>query len=204
MSSVSSVSSVVDSPSITPLFFVGSTNPVKLGAVTDATVAAWPLAKVTGLEVPSGVSEQPLTDEETRTGAHNRARAALKVGLKHQPPTADDVVLGIGLEGGVTQLDHQLWSTVWVAVVDAAQPDKVWESCGARFVVPEPFATQIREGGEMGPVVAQLTNQEDIRSKQGIIGVLTQGFVERREEYAAIAKLAIGTWYGRGWRDQLQ
>lgn len=187
-----------------PQLFVGSTNPVKTGAVFDAVRQQWPGVEVIGFEVESGVSEQPMGEVETRQGAQNRARAALAAATAQQKTAAGQISLGIGLEGGVVEFEGQLWSTVWVAVVDARQPDEVWESNGAKFVVPEPIASLIRQGQEMGPTVAQLVGQSDVRSKQGIIGVITQGFVERREEYYAIAKLAIGAWYGRGWRDQLQ
>jgi non-canonical (house-cleaning) NTP pyrophosphatase len=44
-----------------------------------------------------------------------------------------------------------------------------------------------------------VTGVNDVRSKQGMIGVVTGGFVDRTEEYSSIAKLALGLWYGREW-----
>jgi len=183
--------------------FVGSTNPVKLNAVTTAASETWPDVVVVGRDVPSGVDAQPRTDLETRTGARNRAQAALEEGLMHfasqcKPSTA----LGVGLEGGVFELDGELWSTVWVAVVDAQ--GRIFESNGARFKIPDTIAQPILKGEEMGPVVNRLFGGKDVRRTNGAIGVVTNDFVDRTEEYGAIAKMALGLWYGRDWDKQLR
>jgi inosine/xanthosine triphosphatase len=179
--------------------FVGSKNPVKINAVTTAAAETWPDASIVGFDVPSGVLAQPIGDEMTRQGAVNRAKAALDKGLITHPGIT--VALGVGLEGGVVDLGDEMWSTVWVAVVDTE--GYVAESNGARFLVPEIVADQIRAGEEMGPIVAQLVGEADVRTKQGFIGVLTQGFVDRTEEYYGIAKMSLGIWYGRKWQEGL-
>jgi len=179
--------------------FVGSSNPVKVQAVVVAISHQWPDAEVKGFEVPSGVPAQPLTDDQTRLGATNRARLALEAGKLHAGASADqDISVGVGLEGGVfEQPNSELWSTVWVVVVDT-KGNQVANN-GARFKVPERIAQAIRTGGEMGPVVQQLTGQADVKQKQGMIGIITQGMVDRTEEYTGIAKLALGLWHGRNW-----
>lgn len=183
--------------------FVGSHNPVKIHAVTIAASETWPDATIVGYDVPSGVDEQPIGDDMTRQGAVNRAKAALHDGLAaHRDLTQTDEVLGVGLEGGVMEFGDEMWSTVWIAVVDTAE--NVCESNGARFRVPEIVAQKIRAGEEMGPIVAKISGVSDVRKKQGFIGVLTNGFVDRTEEYSAIAKMALGVWYGRNWQDGLQ
>ena len=182
--------------------FVGSNNPVKINAVVTAASEAWPDAKVSGYDVPSGVAEQPIGDEMTRQGAQNRARAAFHDGIaQHTNLDETSEVLGIGLEGGVVEYDSELWSTVWIAVTD--RTGEVYESNGARFKIPELVARKIRAGEEMGPVVARIAGVADVRKKQGFIGVLTDGFVDRTEEYSNIAKLALGVWYGRMWQNSL-
>ena len=57
---------------------VASTNPVKLRAVKEGVQAALPDLELTidSIHVDSGVSDQPASDEETLTGAENRARGA--------------------------------------------------------------------------------------------------------------------------------
>ena len=58
------------------LIAVGSTNPVKIGAVRGVTERIVPGVRVEGIAVDSGVSDQPWGDEETIRGAVARARAA--------------------------------------------------------------------------------------------------------------------------------
>lgn len=180
--------------------FVGSTNPVKTNAVIMAASEQWPEVVVVGLDVPTGVSEQPLSDAETQRGASNRARQALDEGLRLHP-TTDTLVLGLGLEGGVTEYQDELWSTVWGCVVD--NQDREFFANGARCKLPPVIADPIAAGKEMGPVVEKLSLDTDVRQKQGMIGVITKGFVDRTEEYAAVAKFALGLWYGRDWQNSL-
>lgn len=181
-------------------FFVGSSNPVKLNAVRSAVEERWPDAEIVGYEVESGVNAQPMSDEETQTGALNRARAALAAGRAAFPKVSEAECLGVGLEGGVTPWKNELWSTVWAAVMDSSGHS--FTSNGARMKLPESIAQPILDGGEMGPVVAKLAGVADVRKKQGMIGIVTMNFVNRTSEYGAIAKLAIGLWFGREWEKQ--
>lgn len=176
--------------------FVGSTNPVKVNAVTQAASETWPGVMVVGLDVPTGVSEQPRSDEETRAGARNRALAALDDGLQQADQETNEV-LGIGLEGGVMEKDGELWSTVWAAVIDTE--GTLLESCGAIFKIPDTIADAIMSGGEMGPVTDRIVGTTNIKHTHGLIGVITSNFVDRTEEYGAIAKMTLGLWYGRNW-----
>ncbi len=224
--------------------FVGSLNPVKINAVTLAASESWPNVEVYGLDVPSGISDQPMSDEETRKGAVARARAALRDGLQRSKKTSDppnrtdlkgdfkksivldefvyfdhandpsqdaradqtsnsELILGVGLEGGVFEEENgELWSTVWATVID--KEGRLFESNGARFKVPTSIATKILSGGEMGPIVSKMFDGADIKRQQGAIGVITNHFVDRTEEYSMIVKLALGLWYGRDWEKQLR
>jgi non-canonical (house-cleaning) NTP pyrophosphatase len=72
---------------------VGSTNPVKVGAVREVFAGLAPLATIEGFAVDTTVPEQPFGDDETIRGALARAVAA------RDAAHAD---LGIGIEGGVS------------------------------------------------------------------------------------------------------
>lgn len=201
--------------------FVGSTNPVKVNAVVLAASETWPEVMVRSVNVQSGVALQPRSDEETRRGASNRAQAALQTGLNlgernhlffdqnlavseknEERFLENSQALGIGLEGGVFQHESgELWSTVWVAVADSA--GNITESNGARFKIPEMIAQPILDGGEMGPIMDSLLSANNTKQAGGAIGVITRNFVDRTEEYAGIAKMALGLWYGRGWEKDL-
>lgn len=181
--------------------FIGSINRAKIEAVKKAILHKIPNAVIIPVEVLSGVSDQPRSDSETRTGARNRASAALKIGLSDK----NSETLGIGLEGGVFEDSEGMWSTVWVCV--ASKSGEVFESNGARIRLPEIIAKEIRLGGEMGPVVDSLLQRhghESVRQNHGMIGVVTNNFTDRIEEYATIAKLALGLWYGRNWQLKLK
>ncbi|MEO8581938.1 MAG: inosine/xanthosine triphosphatase [Patescibacteria group bacterium] len=181
--------------------FVGSTNPVKLNAVVSAASETWPDVIIEGFDVKSGVTDQPRSDEETKKGAENRAKEALRVGLaKHSAPVQ---VLGIGLEGGVFENEQQeMWNTVWACVVD--QTGKTVFANGERFHLPDSLTTQIRAGKEMGPAMDELIGSTNIKHQQGMIGVITEGFIDRTELYANLAKLALGLWSGQDWETKIR
>ena len=72
---------------------VGSTNPAKVKAVEAVVARSFPDARVRPVAVASGVSEQPLSADETERGARTRALSALAA--------VPEARFGIGLEGGV-------------------------------------------------------------------------------------------------------
>lgn len=182
-------------------FFVGSTNPAKLNSVRQATEQHYPEAQVLGFDVQSGVAAQPFSDEETLLGSENRAKAALVAGITAHPQANPETCLGVGLEGGVLEWREEMWTTVWVTVVDHS--GQTYSGNGARIKVPQIVAEPIRQGTEMGIVMEKLSGKLDVRKGQGMFGIVTRDFVSRVEEYSAIAKFTIGLWYGRDWENEL-
>jgi non-canonical (house-cleaning) NTP pyrophosphatase len=138
-----------------------------------------------------------MSDEETLQGAQNRAAQAMKQGRAEFSDLDPSTYLAIGLEGGVTMFAEDLWSTVWVAVLDIE--GRCFTANGARMKLAPQIAQPILNGEEMGPVMERLMGVDNIRQKQGMLGVVTKNYVTRAEEYGGIAKLAIGLWYGRDW-----
>ena len=92
---------------------VASRNPAKLRAVEDAFARQFPDETIAFVPrtVDSGVSVQPMSDEETRRGARSRAGNARGV-----EPDAD---FWIGLEGGIETIDEQLMAFAWMAVLES-------------------------------------------------------------------------------------
>lgn len=183
---------------------VGSTNIVKINAVIAGISHMWPDAIVTGFETVSGVSEQPQTDAETKEGSINRAALALNMLEQTNGGMlfgTDEQVLGIGLEGGVDPTPDGLMNVVWCSVVDPNE--NAYSSSGARFLLPEVVAKRIEAGEEMGPIMDTLVKDKDVKKKQGMIGVITDHFYTRTEEYASIVRLTVGLWYGRDWEKKL-
>lgn len=181
-------------------FLVASKNPVKINAVAHAIKDFFPNSTVKGLEVASGVSAQPMSDEETKQGAFNRAAALRALALQRKIINSTEDVLCVGLEGGVfkpsfAQNDQELWSTVWAVVID--KNNQSYFSNGARFPLPQFLAKLILAGEEMGPALGKHLKNPDLRKKEGMIGFLTNNFTNRTDEYKNIAKIAIGLWYGQ-------
>lgn len=159
---------------------IGTTNRAKVGAVIDALTPFYPNANFIPIQVDSDVADQPFSDEETRLGAMNRARAA-----KEQTGAN----IAFGLEGGVRELDGILYCCNWGAV---ATDTTVYASSGAQFMLPDEVADAVRAGTELGPVMDAYTKQHDTRHHSGAIGVFTDGLIDRKDMFVHIVTLLIG------------
>lgn len=85
--------------------------------------------------VASGVSEQPLTSEETKQGSINRAQAAL--GL------APEAKVGLGIEAGYEKIGGRYNILCWAtAILDG----KVISCCSTPFPLPD-FHHEVVEKG---------------------------------------------------------
>lgn len=115
-----------------------------------------------------------MTDDETIEGAINRAKAALKA-----HPHA---LYGLGLEGGIQKTGTRYYEGCWVAVVDAA--GKTGIGCSAKFELSNKFMEHILKGDELATVVDRLSGENDVRSRQGAMGVVTNGALTRTESLA--------------------
>ena len=135
--------------------------------------------EVVGVNVPSGVSAQPLSASETRQGAIARARAALAA-----TPSAE---YGVGVEGGLECVeskegkDGMAWyESAWVAVVDRS--GKVGTGTSARFEISEFIAHELLSGRtELAEIADRLSGQRDVRSTNGFMGIITNDLIKRKE-----------------------
>jgi inosine/xanthosine triphosphatase len=159
---------------------IGSKNPAKVRAVTDAFGEEM---EIIPLDVPSGVEAQPFSDEETMKGAVNRAQNCLK---------ESDAVVGIGLEGGVTQSEQGLFLCNWGAMAD--RNGEIVIAGGARVRLPDEIAQRLLAGEELGPVMDDFTKKKNIRKKEGAIGVFTNERITRSEMFQHILQLLIGQY----------
>jgi len=168
---------------------VGSTNPVKVAAVTAVLRLVAPEVSVIGLAVASGVAEQPWGDEETQTGAVQRAEAALAADRE-----AD---WGIGVEGGIIQTAYGVFSNAWCAIVDRAGRRSLGGSVG--LPLPPLVVTGLYNGGELGPLMDELTGISDTKTKMGASGILTRGLIDRQASYEVIIKYALARFLHPDW-----
>jgi len=153
---------------------VGSTNPVKINATKLAFQKVWPKKKweVVGLEIPSGVFEQPMSDVESIKGATNRAKGALK------QAKAD---FGVGLEGGLQKFGEKWFDCGWIIVIDKKSTIGVGSSI--RMQTPPKIMEFVKNGMEVGDIDDILFGQKNTKQKQGHFGLMTGGVLTREDAY---------------------
>lgn len=154
---------------------VASLNPVKQSAVQRAFEQAFPGTHLllSGVDVPSGVRDQPMTDSETLLGARQRAQRAQQV-----HPHAD---FWVGLEGGVG--DPQglgMHAFGWMCV---RTDSREYSARSASFPLPRKAAASIEAGEELGLVMDALFRETNTKHKGGAVGLLTNGLVSREALY---------------------
>jgi inosine/xanthosine triphosphatase len=159
---------------------IGSKNPAKIIAVKNSFSHQ---GEFVSLDITSGVSEQPFSDEETIQGAINRAEGALKQG------NGD---IGIGLEGGVQETSYGLLICNWGALV--TNESKPIIAGGARFPLPEEIAARLRAGEELGPVMEDFSKNKNVRKQEGAVGIFTYGMVNRSEMFTHVMNLLVGQY----------
>ena len=153
---------------------VGSKNPVKIEAVRLAFAKVWPDKKweVVGVEVKSGVTDQPMSDKEGIMGAQNRAKRAL------EKLRAD---YGVGLEGGLQKIGRRWFCCGWLAVVN--KKGEVGLGSSARMVVPSAMIRLIKTGKELGEVEDKLFGKSNAKQAEGYFGLMTKNVLTRMQGY---------------------
>jgi inosine/xanthosine triphosphatase len=160
---------------------VASKNPVKIDAVRDALAAFLnELFEITGVSVPSGVSDQPMSDAETLTGAVNRVNAA----LQHYP-SGDYYV---GLEGGVEQTASGLMAFAWMVISNG---QRVGKARTASFFLPPRVAELVHGGMELGHADDVVFARSNSKQQNGAIGLLTADEITRKSLYLPAVQMAF-------------
>ena len=168
---------------------VASQNPVKVNATRKACVQLFPDQdwNVVGVATSSGVSEQPMSDEETLRGATNRARNAQKA-----HPNAS---LWVGIEGGCAKQYGEMWVFAWVVVLSKERMEYAKTSM---FSLPDHIATLVDQGIELGTATDMVFKQHNSKHKDGVVGMLSQGNIDRTEYYVQPLILALMPFLGVG------
>ena len=161
---------------------IASTNPVKVAATREGFQRMFPgqLVTLQPLSVPSGVADQPLSDEETLLGATNRVRNAVAA-----CPAAQ---FWVGIEGGVQWQGGELSAFAWVVVRAAAGQGR---ARSGTFLLPPAVAKLVAQGLELGEADDQVFGQTNSKQAAGAIGLLTDNAVDRRQLYAQAVILAL-------------
>ncbi|MEQ8675201.1 MAG: inosine/xanthosine triphosphatase [Aggregatilineales bacterium] len=161
---------------------VASKNPVKVESALQGFQRMFPETTFSarGLSVPSGVSDQPMTSDETLRGARNRAE-----GAREALPDAD---YWVGIEGGVEETAHGMEVFAWVVVMDAT---RTGESKTGTFFLPDEVVTLIRQGVELGEADDRVFGRENSKQGNGAVGILTGDIIHRTGYYVHAVVLAL-------------
>jgi inosine/xanthosine triphosphatase len=164
---------------------VGSLRETKIQAVQSVLAPELPDSSFSGVKVSSGVSDQPLSLSETLAGASNRARNAFE--------SQSGVSLGVGLEGGMFQIDN---SEVVYQICAAA----LWD--GGRFATgfspafelpKEVYTYSVENACDLNRTLHALgyTGSEEIGSEEGAVGLFTGLRLNRRRYMEAAVQMAF-------------
>lgn len=153
---------------------VGSKNPVKVNAVKLAFETIWPgeVWEVTGVDIKSGVSDQPMSIKESIQGARTRAKRSLE--LLHAE-------FGVGLEGGIFHEGEFYFDGGWAVIRDTKRREGIGAT--AQIPVPPVMLRLILEGKELGEVCDIVFKQQNTKHGDGHFGLMTKNAITRTEGY---------------------
>lgn len=155
---------------------VGTKNKSKLEAVEEIIKEYSHLKdfEIEGIEVSSGVPDQPRSIDETIDGATNRAKNSFI-----------DCDYGIGLESGWMKIPKTKSGYMDVCVCAIYDGNEFYLGLSSAWEFPDPLITDLIINGGLNTTQAVnkvgLTNNPQIGSEEGVIGILTKGKMTRKD-----------------------
>lgn len=141
-------------------------------------------------QVNSGVSAMPLSVQEIRRGAHNRAIEVRRLVESESGP----VDFAIGLEGGFfilnTEDNEHVHLQTWAYAHHAGEG---FYGSSMSMPVPLSVARAVMENKkELGRIIDDFFNRKNVRDQDGAFGVFSLGLLTRQQalELALIGALA--------------
>ena len=176
------------------IIYVGSLRPAKVEAVRAALASIGTVderfrdADVRPRDVGHVAPRMPLTEAEVREGARQRATAlADSARVDH-----DRDWYAVGVEGGIDPLGAAGYALrSWACVTDG---DRYSYGAGPTLILPERVAREVLEGAELGDVVDRLAGAP-VRGTRGAWGILTNGIVDRRDNFRLAVVSAFVPFY---------
>ena len=162
--------------------YIGSLNPVKIECTRLAfeKVFNHKNFKFVGKDVSSDVSDQPMSDRETYEGARNRA-----INLRNEFPDGD---FWVGIEGGLEFINHDMHAFAWMVIYDKRLKG---EARTATFILPARIKDLIDQGIELGHADDIVFKRKNSKQKDGAVGILTNGLIDRINYYEPAIILAL-------------
>jgi inosine/xanthosine triphosphatase len=162
---------------------ITSRNPVKIAATRAAFEQVFPGTEFSfdSVDVPSGVSEQPASDDESRRGATNRVRNA-QAAYPHAG-------FWVGLEGGLEWVDGEPLASAWMVVADA--DGRLGQARTPTLPLPPEVKALLLQGLELGEANDRVFATQHSKQAGGAFGLLTGGRVTRQSVYTQTLELAL-------------
>ncbi len=160
---------------------IASKNPVKIAAVTEGFETMFPhmQANYIGISVPSLVSDQPMSSDETLLGAMNRAQ-----GAQTAMPEAD---FWVGIEGGIEKTEQGMECFAWIVIRSLTQTGNAKTGV---FFLPPAIITLIEQGKELGDADDIVFGKINSKQEAGSVGTLTNNAITRTDYYREAVILA--------------
>lgn len=161
---------------------VASKSLVKINAVKQGFEIMFPEEsfEYEGVRVSSGVSEQPMTDDETYAGARQRAENA-----SQEIKEAD---FWVGIEGGVDKKDEETSAFSWVLI---KSKDNNWgKGKTGTFFLPKKISDKLLNGERLNDIDNKMFNRNN-SDENGVIGLLTGNFIDRTKSNVFAVVLAL-------------
>jgi len=162
---------------------VASQNPVKINATLQGFQKMFPKEtfEIEGISVPSGVSDQPQSDDETFQGALNRAENASK-----ETSNAD---YWVGIEGGIEKSEEDMFDLGWVVI--KSKDGNLGKARTGTFMLPPRIAELILQGQELGEAADIVFAHTNIKQGIGAVGALTDNVIDRTHYCEEAVVLAL-------------
>ena len=161
---------------------IASKNPVKINAVKIGFNQTFPNNNFSfeGKSISSGVSDQPMNNQETILGATNRAQNA-KVNF----PNAD---FWVGIEGGIELMENEMMAFAWIVICSNEQ---IGKGRSGTFFLPKKVTTLIQQGMELGEADDIVFGDSNSKQKSGAVGLLTNNIIDRTQLYVPAITFAL-------------
>ncbi|MCU0642112.1 MAG: DUF84 family protein [archaeon] len=137
------------------------------------------------VRVKTGVSEQPKSLDEIATGAQTRARNAFGAGK---------YFLAVGIENGIFPVESCSSGYLERAECAIYDGERFYTGHSSAFEVPRKIVRLILEKGyDMNQAVLELglTDKQKLGREEGIIGVLTNGRIDRTKQAMQAVEMAL-------------
>jgi inosine/xanthosine triphosphatase len=155
---------------------VGSQNPIKIEATKEVFLKYFGQTNVIGINVSSKVSAQPI-DKEMFKGAKNRALQLKRLSEKENL----EADFFVGIEGGIIKLYSRWFASGAACVID--NQGRFGYGLSPCFELPEGVVDKLLSGSELGEVMEQISGKINIKQREGAIGFLSKGMIDRKNLY---------------------